>query len=67
MQTFLLLVLDLILAGIAYFLYVGLFVPIMKKNALYGKLKAKERDLLDQKLGMQEYFGLKVEETEKKK
>lgn len=65
MQTFFLFVLDVIMAGIAYFLYLGVFVPTMKKNALYAKLKAKQRAELDEKLGLQEYFSVKTEEIKK--
>lgn len=60
------LVLDAILAGIAYFLYIGLYIPTMKKNAVYAKLTAKQRAELDVKLGLQEYFGMTEEEKKSK-
>lgn len=67
MQTLLLFILDLILAAIAYFLYIGVFIPTMQKNKVYDKIKAKERDALDQALGMQEYFGIRMDATDEKK
>lgn len=66
MTTFLLLILDAIMGGIAYLLYIAVFIPVMKKNALYSKLKAKQRAELDEKLGLQEYFAVKTEEEKKK-
>lgn len=60
MTTILFLFLDLILAAIAYLLYISLFVPIQKKNAAYAKLKAKEKEELDRKLEVEHYFGAKI-------
>lgn len=65
METLLLIVLDVILGAVAYFLYISIFIPTMKKNALYAKLTAKQRLELDNKLGLQEYFGY-IEEDKKK-
>jgi len=61
-MTIALIILDLILAAVAYFLYMGVFIPQMAKNALYAKLKAKERAEIDKQLGIQEYFGIKASE-----
>ncbi len=65
MDTLFLFLQDVILAAIAYFLYIGVFTPIMKKNALYAKLKAKEKAELDQRLGLQEYFAVKTDDSKK--
>lgn len=65
MTTFFLFILDVILGGIAYLLYIAVFIPVIKKNALYGKLKAKQRAELDEKLGLQEYFSVKADEQKK--
>lgn len=65
MTTFLLIILDLILGAIAYFLYISIFIPTLNKNALYAKLKAKQRAELDDKIGLQEYFSVKVDEVKK--
>jgi uncharacterized protein YpmB len=59
MTTILLLVLDVIMAAIAYLLYVSVFVPYQSKNAAYAKLKAKEKLELDRKLEVEHYFGVK--------
>jgi hypothetical protein len=59
MQTILLLILDLILAAIAYFLYLGVFVPILEKNKTYDRLKAKEKAELDRQIDVERYFGCK--------
>lgn len=68
MTSFLLFILDVILGGIAYFLYIAIFIPAMKKNEFYAKLKAKQRAELDDRIGLQEYFAVKTEnEIEKKK
>lgn len=50
-------ILDIILALIAYLLFVGVFIPTAAKNAAYAKLKAKEREELDRKLDLEHYFG----------
>lgn len=67
MTTFALLVLDVILGFIAYFLYFAVFIPVIKKNQFYTKLKAKQKAELDERLGLQEYFAVKTEEETKKK
>lgn len=66
MTSFLLLILDVILAATAYMIYISLFIPTIKKNSVYAKLTAKQRAELDVRLGLQEYFGM-TEETEKTK
>lgn len=66
MTSFLLLVLDVILGAVAYFLYIAVFIPVIKKNEFYAKLKAKQRLELDEKLGLQEYFAVKTEDDKKK-
>lgn len=60
MTTILLLILDIIMAAIAYLLYSAVFVPLMAKDAAYNKLKAKERAEIDRKLDAEHYFGAKV-------
>lgn len=66
MQTLLLFIQDVILAAIAYFLYLGVFIPIIKKNAFFAKLNAKEKAEVERKLGIQEYFGESINEVVKK-
>jgi hypothetical protein len=61
MTTILLLILDVVMAAIAYLLYMSVFVPLMAKNAAYNKLKAKERAEIDRKLDAEHYFGAKLE------
>jgi hypothetical protein len=61
---FALMILDLILAAIAYMMFIAIFVPILKKNAVYGKLKAKERAEIDRQLDVQEYLGVKLNNDE---
>jgi hypothetical protein len=63
-MIFVLIVLDLILAAIAYMMFVGVFVPILKKNATYAKLKAKERAEIDRQLDVKEYLGVKINNDE---
>ena len=59
-MIFFLIILDLIMAAIAYMLFVGVFAPILKKNAVYAKLKAKERAEIDRQLDVKEYLGVKI-------
>jgi hypothetical protein len=63
-MIFLMIILDLILAAIAYMMFVGVFVPILKKNAVYAKLKAKERAEIDRQLDVKEYLGVKINNDE---
>lgn len=56
-NSILLFILDLILAAVAYFLYIGVFIPQISKNNAYNRLKAKEREELDRKLELERYFG----------
>lgn len=68
MNTFLLFILDVVVGAVAYFIYLGVFIPAMKKNELYAKILTKERMELEKKLGLEQYFGIKVaEETKIKK
>lgn len=57
MTAILLLLLDIIMGAIGFFLYQGIFQPQINKNAAFAKLKAKEREELDRKLNIQNYFG----------
>lgn len=59
MITILLVILDLILAAIAYLLYTAVFIPQAAKNAAYAKLKAKEKEELERRLDAEHYFGAK--------
>lgn len=59
-MIFLFIILDIILAAIAYMLFIGVFTPVLKKNAAYAKLKAKERAEIDRQLDIKEYLGVKV-------
>jgi hypothetical protein len=52
------------MAAIAYMLFVGVFAPILKKNAVYAKLKAKERAEIDRQLDVKEYLGVKINNEE---
>jgi hypothetical protein len=61
---FALIILDIILAAIAYMMFTAIFVPILKKNAVYSKLKAKERAEIDRQLDVQEYLGVKLNNDE---
>lgn len=61
---FALIILDIILACIAYMMFTAIFVPILKKNAVYSKLKAKERAEIDRQLDVQEYLGVKLNNDE---
>ena len=63
-MIFFLIILDLIMAAIAYMLFVGVFAPILKKNAVYAKLKAKERAEIDRQLDVKEYLGVKINNEE---
>lgn len=63
-MIFLFIILDLIMAAIAYMLFVGVFAPILKKNAVYAKLKAKERAEIDRQLDVKEYLGVKLNNEE---
>jgi len=61
---FAIIILDLILAAIAYMLFIAVFVPMLKKNAVYDKLKAKERAEIDRQLDIKEYLGVKLNNDE---
>jgi hypothetical protein len=61
---FAIIILDLILAAIAYMMFTAIFVPILKKNAVYSKLKAKERAEIDRQLDVKEYLGVKLNNDE---
>jgi len=66
MTNFLMFILVLIMGAIAYLLFIGIFVPQIAKNRLYAKLKAKEREELDIKLDLENYFGVKAVSENKK-
>lgn len=59
MTNLFLFILDAVLAGIGAMIYLAVFVPEMAKQKAYKKLKAKEREELDRKLDVEEYFGVK--------
>jgi len=63
-MIFFIIILDLIMAAIAYMLFVGVFAPMLKKNAVYAKLKAKERAEIDRQLDVKEYLGVKINNDE---
>jgi len=52
------------MAAIAYMIFVGVFAPMLKKNAVYAKLKAKERAEIDRQLDVKEYLGVKLNNEE---
>jgi hypothetical protein len=45
-------------------MFVGIFAPMLKKNAVYAKLKAKERAEIDRQLDVKEYLGVKLNNDE---
>lgn len=63
-MIFFIIILDLIMAAIAYMIFVGVFAPMLKKNAVYAKLKAKERAEIDRQLDVKEYLGVKLNNEE---
>lgn len=64
MTIFLLLILDLIMAAIAFLLFKGVFIPEMKKSKAYEKLSTKKRQELEDKLAVERYFGQDISEEE---
>jgi hypothetical protein len=65
MTAFFLLIVDVLLGLLAYMIFICWFIPTRARNAFYAKLKAKEVAELDKKLGLNEYFGAKIDELEK--
>ena len=59
-MTIALVLLDLILAAIAYMVFSAVFIPAMAKKAAFDRLKAKERLELDRRLTVEQYFGVKA-------
>ena len=64
MTAFLLFILDVLLAAIAFFLFKAVFVPEMKKHIAFEKLSAKKRKELEDKLCVERFFGEDTTEEE---